>query len=79
MDFQDSPQEAAFRAEARAWLEANAEPLPPGGTSRFDGLPEQEGLAAIQGVAAEEVRRRLGLHHLAEGARRPRRDLHGGL
>ena len=46
MDFQDSPQEAAFRAEARAWLEANAEPLPPGGTSRFDGLPEQEGLAA---------------------------------
>ena len=25
----DSPQEAAFRAEARAFLEANAEPLPP--------------------------------------------------
>ena len=48
MDFQDSPQEAAFRAEARAWLEANAEPLPPGGTSRYDGLPEQEGLAAMK-------------------------------
>ncbi len=24
MDFQDTPQEAAFRAEARAWLKANA-------------------------------------------------------
>jgi alkylation response protein AidB-like acyl-CoA dehydrogenase len=26
MDFRDSPEEAAFRAEARAWLEANAAP-----------------------------------------------------
>ena len=26
MDFEDSPEEAAFRAEARAWLEANAKP-----------------------------------------------------
>ena len=25
MDFNDTPEEAAFRAEARAWLEANAE------------------------------------------------------
>ena len=24
MDFNDTPEEAAFRAEARAWLEANA-------------------------------------------------------
>jgi alkylation response protein AidB-like acyl-CoA dehydrogenase len=30
MDFSDTPEEAAFRAEARAWLEANAEPLAPG-------------------------------------------------
>ncbi len=30
MDFNDTPQEAAFRAEARAWLEASAEPLAPG-------------------------------------------------
>ncbi len=29
MDFNDTPEEAAFRAEARAWLEANAEPLSP--------------------------------------------------
>ena len=26
MDFDDTPEEAAFRAEARAWLEANAKP-----------------------------------------------------
>jgi alkylation response protein AidB-like acyl-CoA dehydrogenase len=32
MDFSDTPEEAAFRAEARAWLEANAEPLAPGET-----------------------------------------------
>ncbi len=29
MDFNDTPEEAAFRAEARAWLEANAEKLGP--------------------------------------------------
>ena len=29
MDFNDTPEEAAFRAEARAWLEANAEPIDP--------------------------------------------------
>ena len=28
MDFNDTPEEAAFRAEARAWLQANAEPRP---------------------------------------------------
>ena len=26
MDFDDTPEEAAFRAEARAWLEAHAGP-----------------------------------------------------
>lgn len=30
MDFNDTPEEAAFRAEARAWLDANAELLAPG-------------------------------------------------
>jgi len=29
MDFNDTPEEAAFRAEARAWLEANARPKDP--------------------------------------------------
>ncbi|HYZ92009.1 MAG TPA: acyl-CoA dehydrogenase family protein [Actinomycetota bacterium] len=30
MDFRDSPEDAAFRAEVRAWLEANAKLKPPG-------------------------------------------------
>jgi alkylation response protein AidB-like acyl-CoA dehydrogenase len=30
MDFEDTPEEAAFRAEARAWLEQNAERKKPG-------------------------------------------------
>lgn len=30
MDFRDTPEEAAFRAEARAWLEKNARALRPG-------------------------------------------------
>jgi acyl-CoA dehydrogenase len=34
MDFNDTPEEAAFRAEARGWLEANAEPLAPGETNQ---------------------------------------------
>lgn len=29
MDFNDTPEEAAFRTEVRAWLEANAEPIGP--------------------------------------------------
>ena len=29
MDFADTPDEAAFRAEARAWLESHATPRPP--------------------------------------------------
>jgi len=36
MDFNDTPEEAAFRAEARSWLEANAEPLAPGEAQSFD-------------------------------------------
>ncbi len=37
MDFNDTPEEAAFRAEARTWLEANAEPLAPGETNGGSG------------------------------------------
>src|SRR5574341_54607 len=36
MDFNDTPEEAKFRAEARAWLDANAERLKPG--ERSPGL-----------------------------------------
>ena len=40
MDFKDTPEEAAFRAEANAWLSANAKPRPPG-TPRRNPLSEQ--------------------------------------
>jgi len=36
MDFNDTPEEAAFRAEARAWLEANAELSAPDEVSGVD-------------------------------------------
>ena len=46
MDFNDTPEEAAFRAEARGWLEANAErPLRPGESKP---LPEPRNPAAVQ-------------------------------
>src|SRR5262245_13709203 len=41
MDFNDTPEEAAFRAEARAWLTANAELKDPG-EAGTDALSEAE-------------------------------------
>lgn len=38
MDFNDTPEEAAFRAEARAWLEANAPAPGPAGRSEAELL-----------------------------------------
>jgi len=47
MDFKDTAEEAAFRAEVRAWLDANAQRLGPG--ERNPGLAEGRGSsAAIQ-------------------------------
>jgi len=42
MDFQDTPEEAAFRAEARAWLEKHAEPRDPDETAA--GLLSESGV-----------------------------------
>src|SRR5262245_44138802 len=49
MDFKDAPQEAVFRAEARAWLERNA--------PRFSGpyASEQEGPARPKAWQAEKA------------------------
>jgi alkylation response protein AidB-like acyl-CoA dehydrogenase len=47
MDFDDTPEEAAFRAEARAWLEANAERLDLREV-RPDTLGEREDEATIR-------------------------------
>ena len=78
VDFDDTPEEAAFRAEARAWLEANA--IPKGHPDDFSagmwssayseeharssGTREWQGRCSTAGWAG---------HHLAEGRRRPRR------
>ena len=41
MDFNDTPQEAAFRIEARAWLEDHAERKAPGKVYKYKrGEPE---------------------------------------
>jgi alkylation response protein AidB-like acyl-CoA dehydrogenase len=36
MDFNDTPEEAKYRAEAHAWLAANAEPKPKGGPGKYE-------------------------------------------
>ncbi|MBW2272615.1 MAG: acyl-CoA dehydrogenase family protein [Deltaproteobacteria bacterium] len=51
MDFNDTPEEAAFRAEARAWLEANADPLEPG-EAGGDLLGERVDAAALKAAKA---------------------------
>ena len=68
MDLRDTPEEAAFRAELRAWLEEN---LPAGlqghrgGATRFEG-PE------MRRMEPRAVRRRLRRPHVARGVRRRR-------
>jgi alkylation response protein AidB-like acyl-CoA dehydrogenase len=42
---EDTPEEAAFRAEARAWLEANAEPRNDRSSAPLDHSPEAEARA----------------------------------
>ncbi len=42
MDFEDTPEEAAFRAEARSWLEAHAERRPAKGRGSFP-FPDEPG------------------------------------
>ncbi len=78
MNFDDTPQEAAFRAEARKWIDANA-------PKQFEAELSKSSLGRIKlkkrrhrrgrkGLAEEESRWRLGLPALAEGIWRPRRD-----
>jgi len=57
MDLDDTPEEAVFRAEARAWLEAEVEPLAPGEApstiSEFDDPDEIERSRRWQARKAE--------------------------
>ena len=55
MDFDDSPEEAAFRAEARAWLEANA---PLGHPTRTSGMiGERDDPATIEAAKTWQARK----------------------
>ena len=70
MDFRDTPEEAAFRTELRAWFEAN---VPDGeGTGPSSPLERRR----LQGVEQEALRRRLRRPDLAEGVRGQRGSLH---
>jgi len=51
MDFNDTPEEAAFRAAARAWLETNAEPKRPGDRDP-DPLAERVDEATLKAAKA---------------------------
>ncbi len=57
MDLDDTPEEAAFRAEARAWLQSEAEPLRPGeapaAISEFEDPAEIERSRAWQARKAD--------------------------
>src|SRR3990172_335699 len=59
-----------------------AQEEPPAGLGRAAagrlGRTPSRGLRVPQGLAAEDVRRRLRGPHLAQGVRRPRAHLHGG-
>jgi alkylation response protein AidB-like acyl-CoA dehydrogenase len=56
MDFDDTPQEAAFRKKARAWLEQNATPRKPDDAGG-DELGEREDPAAIAAAKAWQAKK----------------------
>jgi len=56
MDFNDTPEEAAYRAKARAWLEANAEPIDPNEPSG-DPLAEREDEGMIRAAKAWQAKK----------------------
>jgi len=55
MDFDDTPEEAAFRAEVRAWLEANAEPRRARDDAFGAGLDQSGYIAAARAWQARKA------------------------
>lgn len=55
MDFSDTSEEAAFRAEARAWLEANAKPIGAGEANA--GMGERDDPHTIDSAKAWQARK----------------------
>jgi hypothetical protein len=65
MDFNDTPEEAAFRAEVRAWLEANApQPRRRRRRRRWTMTPS---CAAAKAWQARKAAAGYAVHHLAQG------------
>ena len=56
MDFNDTPEEAAFRARARGWLEKNAEPLDPSKAVPNE-MGEREDAATIRWCKAWQAKK----------------------
>ncbi|HBZ71828.1 MAG TPA: acyl-CoA dehydrogenase [Deltaproteobacteria bacterium] len=56
MDFNDTPEEAAFRARARGWLEKNAEPLDPSKVAPNE-MGEREDAATIRRCKAWQAKK----------------------
>ena len=66
MDFNDTPEEAKFRAEVRAWLEANAKPKDPSkARAGRSNKAEADRLASAR-LAGQKSRSRLRRHYLAD-------------
>ena len=55
MDFNDTPEQAEFRAEARAWLDANAEPKVEGKRSLNRRIDSDKGLAIAKEWQAKKA------------------------
>ena len=51
MDFDDSPEEAAFRVECREWLSHNADRRAPGGSEMWQTLRPRDEAADLAGLA----------------------------
>ncbi len=73
MDFNDTPEEAAFRAEARAFLAANARTASAGARPvlRLGGI-DAEAVKRCKAWQAKKADAGFAGHHLAEALRRPR-------
>ena len=77
MDFNDTPEEAAFREKAQTWLNANAELKDPN-DSASGMLSERTDKATISSSKAWQKKKEPGRNpsvFLAQGARRPGRNV----
>src|SRR5438128_1211559 len=67
MDFTDSPEDAAYRVRARAWLDANARRKPAGYLKRESGALSADELRLAQGLGRRGWHRVAAAHLRAGG------------